>query len=42
VRDAICSSSDTSHDNLTELYQQRFDVQTELASADEVLARWHF
>ena len=42
VRDAICSSSDTSHDHLTDLYQKRFDVQIELATADEVLAGWRF
>ena len=38
--DAICSSSDTTHDALLTLYRQRFAEQIETASADEVLAAW--
>lgn len=40
VEDAICSSSDKSHDALLGLYQMRFDLQVELASAAEVGERW--
>jgi nicotinamidase-related amidase len=41
VRDAVCSSSDESHDALIDLYSLRFDVQIELTTTDEVLAQWH-
>ena len=40
VRDALCSSSDESHDALLGLYRRRFDVQIELAAAAEVLETW--
>lgn len=40
VQDAICSSSDQTHDALLMLYRARFDVQIEVASADEVLDAW--
>ena len=40
VRDAVCSSSDQAHDALLELYRARFDVQIELAEADQVLEAW--
>jgi nicotinamidase-related amidase len=40
VRDALCSSSDESHDALLELYARRFDIQIELAEAAEVLEAW--
>jgi nicotinamidase-related amidase len=40
VRDAICSSSDTGHDALMTLYQERYGEQIELADASAVLARW--
>lgn len=40
VEDAICSSSDASHDALLGLYQMRFDLQVELGSAAEVGERW--
>jgi nicotinamidase-related amidase len=37
AKDAICSSSDESHDALLKLYKHRFDVQIELASTLEIL-----
>lgn len=40
VRDAVCSSSDTCHDALITLYQQRFSQQLELAETAEVLDAW--
>lgn len=39
--DAICSSSDVSHDALLALYSHRFRHQVETASTDEILAHWH-
>jgi nicotinamidase-related amidase len=38
--DAVCSSSDASHDALIELYSRRFDVQIELATVEEILQGW--
>lgn len=40
VSDAVCSSSDASHDALIGLYHQRFSQQIETASCDEVLEAW--
>lgn len=40
VRDALASSSDESHDALLDLYNKRFDIQIELATAEEVIATW--
>ena len=40
VRDAVCSSSDSQHDALIRLYERRFDVQLELATAAEVIEGW--
>jgi nicotinamidase-related amidase len=40
VRDAVCSSSDTGHDALMKLYEERYKEQIELAEADAVIARW--
>jgi nicotinamidase-related amidase len=40
AQDALCSSSDNTHDALLELYRNRFDIQIELASCEEVLERW--
>jgi nicotinamidase-related amidase len=40
VRDALCSSSDETHDALLKLYARRFDIQIEAASAAEVLESW--
>jgi nicotinamidase-related amidase len=37
VTDAICSSSDEGHDALMRMYTSRFDVQIELAAAEEAL-----
>lgn len=38
--DALCSSSDATHDALMELYTRRFSQQVEIARTEEVLAHW--
>lgn len=38
--DAVCSSSDESHDALTGLYRRRFDVQIEIGETEQIIARW--
>ena len=40
VKDGLCSSSDAAHEASLHLYAQRFDVQVELAEAEELLATW--
>lgn len=40
VSDALASSSDESHDALIDLYNRRFDIQIELARAEEVIKNW--
>ena len=40
VSDALCSSSDESHDALIDLYHDRFGEQVETAECDEVLDAW--
>jgi nicotinamidase-related amidase len=40
VTDALCSSSDATHDALLELYRNRFAQQIETADAETVLACW--
>lgn len=40
VADALCSSSDATHDALMELYLTRFSEQIEVASTEEVLDGW--
>jgi nicotinamidase-related amidase len=40
VKDGLCSSSDAAHEASLHLYSQRFDIQIELAEADEVLETW--
>jgi nicotinamidase-related amidase len=40
AEDALCSQSDQSHDALTDLYRQRFDIQIEVATTAEILACW--
>ena len=40
VRDAVCSSSDRTHDAPMSLYHHRFRHQIEVADAEEVLAAW--
>jgi nicotinamidase-related amidase len=40
AEDALCSSSDESHDAMLELYTRRFDVQIEVASTDAILQCW--
>lgn len=38
--DAICSSSDQTHDALVQFYRSRLAIQVELASAEEVVGSW--
>lgn len=40
VKDAICSTSDRTHDNSLEVYASRFSAQLDLMTTDEVLAWW--
>jgi nicotinamidase-related amidase len=40
AEDALCSSSDQSHDALLDLYSKRFDIQIEVASTQSILACW--
>jgi hypothetical protein len=38
--DALCSSSDNTHDALPTLYRNRFSQQIETATSDRILASW--
>jgi nicotinamidase-related amidase len=38
-RDAVCSGADTTHDSTLELLEQRFSMQVEVASTEELLSR---
>lgn len=40
VTDALCSSSDESHDALIDLYSRRYSAQIETVDATELLAHW--
>jgi nicotinamidase-related amidase len=40
VDDAICSSSDDTHEALMRLYRHRFSHQVEIAETEEVLSAW--
>jgi nicotinamidase-related amidase len=40
VRDAVCSSSDTGHDALLKLFEQRYSVQIETCDAEEIRRHW--
>ena len=40
AKDALCSSTDQTHDALMTLYAQRFDLQIELADCDEIIEAW--
>jgi nicotinamidase-related amidase len=40
AEDALCSSSDESHDALIALYTKRFSLQIGVASVDRILASW--
>lgn len=40
AKDAVCSSSDATHDALLKLYGGRFDIQIELATSGEILDAW--
>ena len=38
--DALCSSSDATHDASLQLYHSRFGVQIEAVPVAEILAQW--
>jgi len=38
--DAVCSSSDQSHDDLMRLYSERFTYQIETVETEELLRAW--
>ena len=40
VHDAICSSSDASHDAMLGLFSRRFVEQVEVAATEEIIERW--
>ena len=40
AEDALCSSSDESHDALLDLYTKRFSLQIEVATTARILASW--
>jgi nicotinamidase-related amidase len=40
ARDAVCSSSDASHDAIIGLFHRRFHVQVEVAEVAEILDAW--
>lgn len=40
VTDALCSSSDETHDALMKLYERRFTDQIELTRSEEILENW--
>lgn len=40
IKDALCSSSDRTHDELMDLYASRFDTQIEVFNTDTLLANW--
>ena len=39
--DALCSSSDRTHDALLTLYRERYSQQIETATAGAILSKWH-
>ncbi|CDX15204.1 conserved hypothetical protein [Mesorhizobium sp. ORS 3324] len=40
VTDAVCSSSNATHDALLTVYHQRFAQQLETVEMETILARW--
>ncbi|MCC8982973.1 cysteine hydrolase [Bradyrhizobium acaciae] len=40
AEDALCSSSDQSHDALLQLYTERFSIQIEVAATEDILGIW--
>jgi nicotinamidase-related amidase len=40
IKDALCSSSDESHDAVLSLYAKRFDIQISVATLEEILSLW--
>lgn len=41
ARDALCSSTDETHDALLKVYHDRFGQQIEAGTTDDILAQWH-
>jgi len=39
--DAVCSSSDDTHDAMMTLYRQRFGQQLEIATTGQILQNWN-
>ncbi|HEY8613830.1 MAG TPA: cysteine hydrolase family protein, partial [Roseomonas sp.] len=39
--DALCSSSDRTHDALLTLYRERYGQQVEAVTSEELLEAWH-
>jgi len=40
VENALCSSSDESHDAIMALYRQRFDIQVGVTNLEQILSVW--
>lgn len=40
IKDALCSSSNRTHDELMDLYSSRFDTQIEVIDTDALLTNW--
>ena len=40
AEDAVCSTSDTTHDDLLSLFHERFSQQIEVAAVDQILEAW--
>ena len=40
VQDALCSSSDESHNAIVSLYRKRFDIQVGVAGLEQILGLW--
>jgi nicotinamidase-related amidase len=40
VSDGLCSSSDEGHDALLSLYRNRFSLQIETVTSEELLENW--
>jgi nicotinamidase-related amidase len=40
VTDALCSSSDETHDALITLYEKRYTEQVETIEVDDLLSQW--
>jgi hypothetical protein len=40
ITDAVCSSSDETHDGLLALYEKRYSEQVEAVTSDIIKANW--